>query len=118
VKLLTEQVEDLIDRIELNYMDQKLTLRKESGGELLDKEVILRVGKEMKTNYYVVSAGLQGEHLVFDAYDKDRDVRLELRIRSQNSVHKKSETPSYQYVESLVKRLDVQTVGITMFDSL
>jgi len=35
----------------------------------------------MKSNYYVVSAGMKHDHLVFEAYDKDNDVKLELRLK-------------------------------------
>jgi len=76
-------------------MDQKLTVRRAPTSDLLDKDVIFTVGKEMKSNFYFVSAGIQGEHLVFDAFDKNREVRLELRLKWQDSVHANSVQPSY-----------------------
>jgi len=89
-------------------MDKKLTLRKGSAGDLLDKEAIYRTGREMKSNFYFVSAGMQGEVLVFSAFDKDREVKVELRLKRES-------VPSYEEVKAMVERLDVQTVSITLF---
>jgi len=41
-------------------MDQKLTVRRAPASDLLDKDVIFTVGKEMKSNFYIVSVGMQG----------------------------------------------------------
>ena len=66
-----------------------------------ERHLIVRKGKEMGGNFFIVSAGFKDSQLVFNAYDKTREVLLELKIKWSMV-----KSPTYDDVMSFVDKLD------------
>ena len=73
-----------------------------------DKHLLVRKSKEMGGNFFVVSAGFKDSQLVFSAYDKTRELLLELKIKWSMA-----KAPTSEDVMKFVERLDTQSVKVT-----
>ena len=65
----------------------------------------MRVGRKIRDRFFIVSVGCQASHLVFDALDKEKEERLELRVKWN------AQEPDYEELEKLVCRLDLSSVA-------
>lgn len=90
-------------------VNDHLELQKNSG------QVIYRSGKVMNGAFYIVTVSCQSDQLVIEAYDKDHDTRLALRLDLDRELRDQAAIRQSEAIE-IVAKLDTHemTAGLAL----
>lgn len=109
MQLLHKKVEEIVNQ--LTITDNGLEVRRAEKGVIKDDNVVYRTGKSMKGSFYFVAIGFNHGQLVIEAYDKQKEQRLVLRLDWSNTVEQKlTESESHEIID----KLDVMEIAANL----
>ena len=82
LKQVSEEVNDIITRLEINSNKGNLTLRNSLADySICSNNVILKKGIYIKDRFFIITVATEENYLIFDAYEEKTEKRLELKIK-------------------------------------